>query len=371
MRNTDFSDIIGNEPIKEYLLRMISRQAIANSLLFAGPSGIGKSLFAQRLAELVIASHSDNSSKTPPKYDHPDIHHYYPEGKMGLHSIQSLRQLTQEIYLPPFEATWKTFIIHEADHMLTYSANALLKTFEEPPPRTQIILLSSSPSSLLPTIRSRCRILYFQSISNEEIALFLQQRHGLDPEAAEKIAAISEGSLDRAIQRLQKGEDPLRAQLFDILMKVPFLLYREFAENVRKIADEIELKKNEGEDRLKSEKELIFKDSLSAVQRGAIEKEIEGAGALKFLQGTQVLFGYLLSWYRDLHLLEEGGAENYLMNPDYREQLLEKLKSTKLVPLEKVQKIIDEAILGLQRSTSLHICLESMLLKFSSASYKQ
>lgn len=355
-----FSQLIGNEPIKEYLTRMVQKRAIANSLLFAGPSGIGKGLFAQKLAELVI---STDGGPLAPRHDHPDIHHYHPEGKMGLHSIQSLRELIEEVYLPPFEAAWKTFIIHEADHMLSYSANALLKTFEEPPPRTQIILLSSSPASLLPTIRSRCRILYFQSIPNSDIQLFLQQNYSLTSDMSKQIAFHADGSLGRAIDLVQRGEDPLRHKLFEILIKAPFALYREFTESVKQIADAIELLRKEGEENARKEHEFIPSENLSAVQRGAIEKELEGLGTIKYLKATQVLLGYLLSWYRDLHLLAVKGSEEYLMNPDYREQMIEILKKKNSLPQEKVQKAVDEAILSLQRSTGLHVCLENTLLK--------
>ncbi len=84
-----------------------------------------------------------------------------------------MRQLSEEIYLPPYEANWKVFIIHDADRMLSYSANALLKTFEEPPPRTLIILLSRSQASLLPTIVSRCYTLHFQNLPSSLIQNFL------------------------------------------------------------------------------------------------------------------------------------------------------------------------------------------------------
>ena len=136
-----FSQIIGNEEIKKRLTRMLSKRAIGHALLFSGPDGIGKSLFAWAFAAQLMAEYDpeiDHARKIQ-SGQHPDIHIYRPEGKIGLHSIQSLRQLSQEVHLPPYEASWKVFIIHDADRMLSYSANTLLKTFEEPPPRTVII----------------------------------------------------------------------------------------------------------------------------------------------------------------------------------------------------------------------------------------
>jgi DNA polymerase-3 subunit delta' len=124
--NKAFDDIIGNDQIKNYLAGMVEKRMIAQSLLFAGPDGIGKSLFAQSFAKLIVGA------KNP---SHPDIYHYHTEGKIGMHSIQSMRQFSEEVYLGPYEAKKKVFIIHDAHRMLTYSANALLKTFEEPAPK--------------------------------------------------------------------------------------------------------------------------------------------------------------------------------------------------------------------------------------------
>ena len=153
-----FEDIVGNDQIKEYLKRMVEQRAVANSLLFAGPEGIGKSLFAHALAKMLLGSDS-----------HPDLHVYRPEGKIGMHSIDSMRQFSEDVYLAPFQGQWKVFIIHDAERMLTYSANALLKTFEEPAKDALIILLSSAPAALLPTIY-RAAAQFISTLSQHRIS---------------------------------------------------------------------------------------------------------------------------------------------------------------------------------------------------------
>ena len=92
---------------------------------------------------------------------HPDVHEIYPEGKY--HPISALRTLIDDVSLTPFQAPYKVFLIHEAEKMMPASANALLKTFEEPSDRTVIMLLTSYPDRILPTILSRCQTYTFHN----------------------------------------------------------------------------------------------------------------------------------------------------------------------------------------------------------------
>ncbi|HEY4831424.1 MAG TPA: DNA polymerase III subunit delta', partial [Waddliaceae bacterium] len=105
-----FKDIVGNEPIKRYLCHVVEKGTIPQSLLFAGPEGAGKRDFAVAFAQTILGTD---------KFPHPDVRVYKPEGKIGLHSIQSMRQFCAEVYLAPFEAKRKIFIIHDAHRMLS------------------------------------------------------------------------------------------------------------------------------------------------------------------------------------------------------------------------------------------------------------
>ncbi len=136
------------------LERLFQSGNIPHALLFAGPVGAGKSAAALQFAVDLL-----QTSKKPE--NHPDIHAYFPEGKVGMHPIESIRRLAQEVSLVPYEGRWKIFILHEAEKMLPTSSNALLKTLEEPAEHTLIILISHHPAGLLPTVRSRCQTIDF------------------------------------------------------------------------------------------------------------------------------------------------------------------------------------------------------------------
>jgi DNA polymerase III subunit delta' len=150
--------MVPNAQVEMFVARILESGSARGSLLLSGPEGADKELAALTLAKALLKSE---------KSHHPDLHLYSPEGKSGLHSIASIRQLIEEVGLPPFEASCKIFIIYEAERMLPTSGNALLKTLEEPNLDTLLILLSKEPQALLPTIFSRCR--HFPFLPTERI----------------------------------------------------------------------------------------------------------------------------------------------------------------------------------------------------------
>lgn len=365
MTALDFSSLIGHEPIKTYLTRMIQHRAIAHALLFAGPQGVGKEQFARAFAAQLLCG-GDKPDLYYQKLlhgNHPDYHFYRPEGKLGLHSMQSLRQLSEEVHFPPYESDWKVFVIDEADRMLSYSANALLKTFEEPPPRTVIILLSHQPQALIPTILSRCRTLHFQLLPTADIKCYIQNRYQLADQQAETFAFLAHGSLGRAVHLVNKGGDPHRIKILDLLAGGSFRSYKALSDAAQELAQNIESLRKEHEETAKSEIYKVPLEHLSAYQQQQLEKELEGIVAMNLLQEARSLFQIILSWYRDLHLMAVRGPQSLLMNPDYQSQLQQALQRGNILKLDEVQQAINETDLALQRSTSLTICLENLLLK--------
>jgi len=362
---TCFSKLIGNEFIKNCLIRLVKKKAIGHSLLFAGPSGIGKSLFASVIAASSMSEDEKERAGHCRKISqgiHPDVHIYRPEGKIGLHSIQSLRKMCDEIQLPPYEAPSKVFIVHDAHRMLSFSANALLKTFEEPPPQTKIILLTHSHTTLLPTILSRCSTYFFHPISENEIFNYLSEHYQSEPEQLRAWAHLSQGSLGQALKLAKRGGDPTRALVLDALSTGSLQSYKNLVRLSDVLTEEIEARKKTLEDEIK---ELQIKSSeyLSLGQHAVLEKDLEGASAIELMEEANILFYNILSWYRDLSLMQAGGGRCYLINQDYEDALESSLQFGQILPLAVVQKAIEEAQFALKRSTSLNICLENLFLK--------
>lgn len=324
-----FTHISGNDEVKRYLTLAIEKEMVGNSLLFAGPQGVGKGQFAIAFASNLLCrgARADLHRRKIEGGNHPDLHFYRPEGKTGMHSIQAMRQLGEEVYLPPYEAERKVFILYEADRMMTYSANALLKTFEEPSLDTVIILISSAPELLLPTIRSRCRALHFKPV---------------------------EGS---------SQSDPLGEKMIALLSRGRTLSYNELAAAAKEFAEGITERSKLSEETIRSELMLGYTEKLTPQQRESIDKEVEGALSLQITRDCQVLFDAILGWYRDLLLLSVKGDNRQLFFPHALNVLQAAQAAGRQLPLERIFTAIETAKLALARSTTLHLCIETLLLR--------
>lgn len=227
-KSCPFSHLIGNGGAKAILDSLTEQKKLPPVLLFHGPLGVGKKLFAKALAEKLVEK---------VKKDHPDVHILSPEGKNPQHPIQAIRKLIEEAAMPPFEAPCKVFIIDDAEKMLATSSNALLKTLEEPPLDTYIFLICSDPDALLSTVVSRCRKIPFFPIPEDQIIPLLKHTD------AKRIAYLSQGSIAKAL-RLQThlfNPEPLfQAQIYrELLCELSSLKEIEEDEELLMHADQI------------------------------------------------------------------------------------------------------------------------------------
>lgn len=351
-----FATLIGNDAIKEILTRMAKRRQVPHALLFAGPDGIGKSLFATAFAQLLLKNTGTSGT-------HPDLRIYRPEGKIGMHAIENLREFSTDVYMPPYQAERKVFIMHDAHRMLTYSANALLKTLEEPASHSLIILLSSEPHALLPTILSRCQLIRFQPIPEEQLSQWIRQTWGKDETEARLLARLSRGSLSQTKRLIEKGPDAGCAQLLSILAQGKMTSYTHLMETAKALAERIEASKQQCEESTRESLLKGYPTDLTAAQQQALDKEIEGMGTMHQHQEAHAAFDTLLSWYRDLHLLAVGGDPAYLLHSDCRDQMEQALQRGETLPLEKVQASLADARLAVERSTPLVNCFETLFLQ--------
>lgn len=344
-----FSSLIGNDPIKTFLLRTVQSSQIPQSLLFSGPEGVGKTAFALEYARMILEIQKEM---------HPDMHIYRPEGKIGMHSIQSMREFSDAVYLAPFEAKKKVFIIQDAHRMLIYSANALLKTFEEPPTNSVIILTTHAPEQLLPTILSRCQKIRFLPVSNLILQEWLIGR-GMSPDEAAVSAKQAKGSVGGALKARGREADPLRALVLDFLATGAFRSYPNLVEMAKQLNEYIESNLEQEGEALREQLSGGFKEKPSAVQLQEIEKETEGYIALKKSTEARRLFELILTWARDVELLKSNGPRDLLILSEYLDPML----AAHPISIERAEKAIKEAILSLERSTPLNLCFETLFLK--------
>ena len=360
-----FQHLIGNEPVKQMLSRMIARQMVGHSFLFSGPAGIGKAKFAYAFASAILCA-DDPTGAHRIKLDagnHPDIHWYRPEGKVGQHSIDSLRDLSHQVHLYPNEAKRKVFILQDADRMRRVSANALLKTFEEPSPDTIIILISDNPSALLPTVLSRCRRINFHRVPDSEIVQLLQRDRGLNEAEARQLAHEANGSIAKALRLVQGGRDPHREALLNLLAHGPVARYGDLQQFVKGVTDQIEAKLKAQEKEARDELLANAKERFTAVQVAEVEKEIAGMLASELRREAKQLYTVLLDWARDVDLVRSGASREFLLHADVAEQV-EKASARKGIPTpQQAMQYVDDALVALDRSTQLSSSFEGLLIK--------
>jgi DNA polymerase-3 subunit delta' len=201
-----FSTIEGHERSIRILQRAIANNALAHAYLFSGQAGIGKKKTALALAAAVNCLNAGPeggcgecpSCRKVDTLGHPDVHVLVPDGDEI--KIDQIRQVQADFALKPFEGTKKVLIVDNAESMNAASANAFLKTLEEPPGDALIILITAMPQSLLPTIRSRCQEVTFHPLPRNTLARALVQMRGLSEEDAWFIAALAQGSMGRGLE---------------------------------------------------------------------------------------------------------------------------------------------------------------------------
>ncbi len=223
--------MVGQRRVVGFLKRLVQTERIPHALLFAGPDGTGKVAAA---LEMVRTLHCEGgaegacdacgSCRKTGALNHPDLSLLFPrssrtseDAERGILqevmqdpygyplpeptttlSIDRIRDLQKRFAYGTFEGAWRTAVILHADHMRDQAANALLKTLEEPPDGSLLILIAPSSDALLPTLVSRCQVLRFSPLSSQDVVEALMEQASVEADRAWFIARASGGSLRRA-----------------------------------------------------------------------------------------------------------------------------------------------------------------------------
>ncbi len=196
--------IIGHKDIVNYLEKGAEQNRLSPSLLFAGPEGVGKKRVAHHAASLLKCDTLTDFLLVDKTFQ-ASLLKEKPESQNTI-KIESVRHIDHFLRLRAANGSCRVCVIENADKMTEEAANALLKVLEEPPARTQIILLAVFERNMLPTILSRCAVLRFKPLPNAEIAKWLVKEKGVFIDEAEKIAARCDGSFSRALKLLDAPE---------------------------------------------------------------------------------------------------------------------------------------------------------------------
>lgn len=204
-----FQSILGNTKIKEVLRESIRNNQISHSYLFLGKNGIGKKLIAKEFAKAILCLDDEKycgRCKSCVEFDgenNPDFSIISPEGSTL--KIEQIRNIQKTIQEKPIISKNKVYIIDNANLMTKEAQNALLKTLEEPPEFVTIILIGENENDFLTTIKSRCMILHFNTISDEDMKKYLKTNYNVD--ITQSMLDVFQGSIGQAIELKDKQEN--------------------------------------------------------------------------------------------------------------------------------------------------------------------
>lgn len=203
-----WSDLVGQRPLVELLRRAVGGHQMSHAWLFTGPPGSGRSNAATAFAAALQCPDGGcgacHACRTVLAGSHADVTVTRTE-KLSL-GVDEVRELVRRSALAPVGDRWQIMIVEDADRLTEQAANALLKSIEEPTARTVWLLCAPTVEDVLPTIRSRCRLVTLSTPTAEEVAGFLVARDGVAPDLAAAAARASQGHIGRA-RALARDED--------------------------------------------------------------------------------------------------------------------------------------------------------------------
>lgn len=329
-----FAGIVGHERVRGALSQAVASGRVHHAWLFAGRDGIGKRLVAQRFAQLLMCAHSEpgrglaqlaacgecRHCRRLAAEQHPDGLVLRPEGRTI--KIDQVRLLQQKLSFRPFEARVRVVLVERADALGDASANAMLKTLEEPGEGNVFVLLTDQPQALLSTIVSRCQPVRFAPFAPDALARQLEAR-GVAPDKASLIGVLAEGSYGRALELAEEDLDD-QLSVLDTLMTL-----RERGAGVADPGPVLEL-------------------------ADAIARDKEHLPSVLTM---------LRAWYRDVLLLRSGAAPERISMRWRLEQLQAQAAASPAESIEAALEALTDITLALKGNVNPTLAVERLLFR--------
>ncbi len=361
-----YPEILGQNRVKSVLSGAVASGNIHHAWLLTGAAGAQTAELAEAFARTLLCEKTVHgqpcrtceSCRLSFQDKHPDFFRLKPRGKIRQMKMEDVRDLLKFISLKAFFPGYKVMVIEEAERLPREHANSLLKSLEEPPPKTVFILTCSKVSGLLSTIISRCQTLELEPLPEEMVLDWVKKN--LPPSVdSDLLVKLSEGHIGRL--RAENLEKILKAR------EIAFSILEEWVEK-GKIAV------LEATDRvmgyLEKERKILEKEMAAELKK---MKQAEGAKADKaeeeMAAQTEGLIKQILddvlnvfsSILRDILFIQESFSPDTLLNPD-KKAVLEKA-SRIFHNSDSSFMLLDRTRRGLQRTANQKLALESFFLQ--------
>lgn len=322
----DFSDIIGQEQIKDNLQKAIQYRKISHAYIINGERCSGKEFIADIFAMALQCESEEkrpcqkcHSCKQALNHNQPDIIKVTHE-KPNTISVEDIReQINGDIAIKPYSSQYKVYIMNEGEKMTIQAQNALLKTLEEPPEYAVIIILTTKAEALLPTILSRCVVLNMKPVSDELIKKYLMEEIKIPDYRVEICTAFARGNIGRARDLASSEEfDNIKNEVLALLRHIHEMEVSELVAAVKKIA---EYKLNVGD----------------------------------YLDICTI-------WYRDILLYKATGDVNHLIFKDEIQYIKKEASRSSYEGIEKIINMLGKTKKRIESNVNLELSLELLLL---------
>jgi DNA polymerase-3 subunit delta' len=334
----------------------------SHAYLFHGPAGAGKRDVARAFAAALLSEGAPDPGSVALRVAHgvhPDLTWVAPSGAAEMLVADVEEPVVAAATRTPFEARRRVFVLERAETMSDQVANKMLKTLEEPPPFAHLVLLTSRPADLLPTVASRCQPVRFDAPPAEEVAARLAA-HGVDAATADACARLGLGDAERALA-LAAGDGPAlraagadlaRAALHDDLLERPWLAILAVArgrgeaaqaEIEAAVAADLELLPKKDRKRAEREAADAARRAARRARTGALDLALQVAGL----------------WLRDVAVVRDG-AEELVHATDRRADLRADAEGRDVHRLRAGVALVDDARAALAVNPTEELLLEAL-----------
>jgi DNA polymerase-3 subunit delta' len=318
-----FSSIVGHRNQIEILKKVILNDRVSHAYLFLGPEGVGKKQIAFAFAKALncrsFKSDSCNSCLSCKKTDsknHPDVD-IIDHGNKFI-KIDSIREMQRKLQYKPLEGRFKISIIDRAELINISAANALLKTLEEPPDQSIIILIASNVNNLLPTLNSRCQKLTFSFLQKDEVTRLIKKQNLEDEIGTDFLVTFAQGSIGKALSFESEW--------------------------------------------INTERKKFLNDTFSVVQ-GDMEKAFQMTEEIYLNENLMNYLDILKIWFRDILVYKYCNDDTRIINTDLIDSIKRSDHYLSHARLLSMFQVVTDCSRNILRNANKRLTLEAMFMK--------
>ena len=321
-----FTDIVGQEQLKEHLQNAIATNKVSHAYIINGERNAGKEFIARVFAMTLQCEKGEaepcgecHSCKQALGNNQPDII-YISHEKPNTIGVEDIRvQINGDIAIKPYSSPRKIYVINEGEKMTPQAQNALLKTLEEPPEYAVILILTTNVEALLPTVLSRCVVLNMKPVSDRLVKKYLMEQLAVPDYKANICVAFARGNIGKA-KMLASSE-------------------------------EFEKVKNEAISLVKNINEMEISEIVKAIRK---------ISEYKF--DVNDYLDILMAWYRDVLLFKATKDMNSLVFKEDIQQIMKMSDRSTYEGIEKIVSALQSAKKRLEANVNFDLTMELLFL---------